>query len=124
MEWISVEERLPPRPDSFWVWDGAELVTRGEYFGGKRWIIEGKYYTHAPVSHWGEMQVPDPPESATDAPFYIGESSTWPHPEKMMYGIRHRTQGLICDLPDHTIAQMIMYRLNEVWVSDKGSTKD
>lgn len=130
MEWISVEERLPPvageRVLVCSVPGTENAFVAFRLLGGEwhRYIGEGYLCSVHPKievpTHW--MPLPEPPKDK--GPFIVGESSSWPHPEGALYGVRHKTFGWVSDFRGHIAAQQVCDRLNKIWTSDKGSTDD
>jgi hypothetical protein len=68
-DWIPVTERLPEHGDAIWVYDGKD-VFMGEYWQGSGFQFYGAFVdreginieTLHGVTHWMEIDEPEPPE--------------------------------------------------------------
>ena len=70
MDWISVDERLPPHSISVLVLDRVETVAMGMLYPKGTWTIYfpiyGEDVVEYPITHWAAL--PPPPSSDTPAP--------------------------------------------------------
>lgn len=66
MEWISVEDELPPSCDEVFIWprpefNDMEIYTASYYIHSNCFEVwDGCDHTPVPVTHW--MPLPDPPK--------------------------------------------------------------